>query len=166
MAKRIAVNLSDPIFDEISSMVRQSYPNSCILWIDRVENTELRTQFDARKDVIAAKVGGAPEVIKGFHGTKPENIDAICRYGFDPKLNVRSAYGRGVYFAKFAKYSSNYAPAGHDEISFMFLADVLVGEKGSDVYVNNTQNPTIYVTPYADGAFPSYVIAFHSMARD
>jgi hypothetical protein len=61
------------------------------------------------------------------------------------------------------------------EVSYMFLADVLVGrlttgKLRSETYnwdnnVDNITNPSIYTTPYADGAYPRYIIAFHKNAK-
>jgi hypothetical protein len=59
-----------------------------------------------------------------------------------------------------------------DGISYMFIADVIQGRttigtsnkiidiSKHDSYVNNIYNPSILVSPYSDGAFPKYIIAF------
>jgi hypothetical protein len=57
----------------------------------------------------------------------------------------------------------------------MFLADVLVGrlttgKRRSETYnwdnnVDDITNPGIYTTPYPDGAYPRYIIAFHKNAK-
>jgi hypothetical protein len=65
----------------------------------------------------------------------------------------------------------------NEEISYMFFADIIVGEMSApsqtqqlntdihDLFVDNPKDPNIFVIPYADSAYPSYVIAFHPMAR-
>ena len=76
-----------------------------------------------------------------------------------------------------ASYSKNYSVSYTDDISYMFLCDVIIGKFGiygdhanintdkHDNSVNSAQNPTIYVTPYDAGAYPKYLIAYHKNAR-
>jgi poly [ADP-ribose] polymerase 10/14/15 len=111
-----------------------------------------------------------------FHGTNEHLINVIANEGFDPTKNTRAAYGYGTYFAKNASYSSNYMQTStkNSGITYMFLADVLVGKldkyklaynTGYDNNVDNLTNPTIITTPYANGAYPRYIIAFHKNAK-
>ena len=61
------------------------------------------------------------------------------------------------------------------DVTYMFLADVIVGrlaigkqksQMGTwDNNVDNLLKPTIYTTPYPDGAYPRYIIAFHKNAK-
>lgn len=172
----MSVFMSDPVYDEVEEAVRKMYPNSCILWIDKVENASLREAYEKQKEDIIEKRGSVKEM-RLFHGTSEEAVHSIAQNGFDPERNRVCAYGKGTYFAVSASYSKDYAKAKTDEVSFMMLCDVLVGTccRGSsakvintvafDNAVNNLHNPTIYVTPYRYGAFPTYVIAFHKNAK-
>ena len=166
--------LSNPIFDKIGDMVRESYSDSCICFIDEVINDDLEKLFLKRKESIK-KRNKKVEVRQLFHGTSEGAVNSIARDGFCTNYNKVSAFGIGSYFAKDAMYSFNYMHPGRKELSYMFLADVLIGkmEKGSatqrahpdvDTLVNTIVNPSIFVTPYDDGAFPRYIIAFHKNA--
>lgn len=169
------VEMSEKLYDEISARVRATYPNSCIVWIEENINPLLRAQYKARRDEIAKRVPGSKEV-QFFHGTREENINSILAGGFDATLNKTSAYGKGTYFARDAQYSWSYMHPGKEQISYMFLCDVVLGKQhlgqantqipaGFDSFVDNVGNPSIVVTPYNDGAFPHYIIAFHKSAH-
>lgn len=169
---RTPIYMTDNRFDEISAKVRLSYPNACILFIDEVNNYTLNEAYNNRKQQIVEKRKEVTEM-QLFHGTHAHLIDKIAEEGFDPKKNVSTAFGQGTYFATTAKYSFNYMKSTDKSgISYMFLADVLVGKKvlyyqgipDFDNYVDNLNTPSIIVTPYQDGAFPKYVIAFHKNA--
>ena len=178
--KRVPIFISDPLFDEITNRIKESYPNSCVLFIDRIENPELEALYETQKSTVMESCGIIGETASEallFHGTHANIIDKIATEGFDPAKNVTSAYGRGTYFAKNAKYSISYMKSKDNHgISYMFLAKVIIGKttKGSssiqnivkenDTYVNDIENPTIYVTPYRYGAYPKYIIAFHKEA--
>jgi hypothetical protein len=163
----VPVFMSDKRFDEISNRVLKSYPNACILYIDEVINPELEARFLSRMSKKDYKIESM------FHGTRECNIDSIVKNGFDPTMNSRAAYGYGVYFARDARYSSDYmtaqVPGNH---TFMFLCDVLVGtlgmghKKDAPGIDNNCNNDkSIITTVYDDGAFPRFIIAFHKEAR-
>jgi Poly(ADP-ribose) polymerase catalytic domain len=174
-AKLVTVPLSSPVFEEVEDAVRASYPKSCILWVNKVENDRLRNAYEQQKTEIANKRGFVKEM-RLFHGTSEEALNAIVHYGFDPDRNMTSAFGRGTYFAVSASYSKDYAKPKKNQISFMLLCDVLVGIccQGMsnqviditkyDNAVNHIEKPSIYVTPYKYAAYPSYVIAFHREA--
>jgi hypothetical protein len=169
------VEMSEKLYDEISARVRKSYPNSCIVWIEENINPALRANYERLRDEISARVPDSKEV-QFFHGTKEENINSILAGGFDATLNKTSAYGKGTYFARDAMYSYSYMHPGKEQISYMFLCDVVLGKptlgqantqipKGYDSFVDRLQDPSIVVTPYDAGAFPRYIIAFHKSAK-
>lgn len=173
------IGMSDKRFDEIYDMILQSYPNACVLYIKEVVNPTLLEAYTARYEQIKA-IRGNVEVKQLFHGTSDALINIIANDGFDPTKNKTAAFGYGSYFAKNASYSSNFMRSKKSEITYMFLADVLIGkcvntrqfvEKEEPVSlfdwdnnVDNLNNPTIYTTPYASGAYPRYIIAFHKYA--
>merc|ERR1712178_235503 len=88
-------------------------------------------------------------------------------------------YGKGVYFARDASYSFNYAPRDSAGIKKMFLCRVVHGEfclgkKDAlapdvrdasqhllyDSTVDNTTDPSIYVTYHDAQAYPEYLVHF------
>ena len=167
------VNMSDKRFDEINDRILESYPNSCVLYINEVMNETLENAFIKRfSGTTNAKI------LQLFHGTTNNVIDIIAKNGFDPTLTTVAAYGYGTYFAKNANYSKDYMRSSED-VTYMFLADVIVGRLATkrlripgidpvydwDNNVDSFLNPTIYTTPYPDGAYPRYIIAFHKNAR-
>jgi hypothetical protein len=152
----LPILMSDHRYSKIEELVLKSYPNACLLYIDEVVNLHLYEKFLARKERIKATE------VQMFHGTHEKNIDPIIKNGFDPSLNVRKAFGPGVYFADHASYSSAYMTSSKPgEPTFMFLADVLVGKIG----VDNHKGPNMLTTVHEDGAFPRYIIAFHKNAK-
>lgn len=169
------VEMKEPIYDTISKRIRESFPNSCIVWIEENENIHLYAAYQNRKNEIA-KVASINEV-QWFHGTREENITKIAMEGFDPSFNKTSAYGMGTYFAKNASYSNSYMVPNSEGISFMFLCDVLMGKPcmgksnlsiDTNLYhsaVDNFQSPSILVTPFKDAAYPKYIVAFHKDAK-
>lgn len=175
--QRKDVFMSDKRYDRIEEGIRKSYPNSCILWIEEISNPELEELYQKQKAEIEAKRGKPCKEIELYHGTKEEAANNIIREGFDPERNSRAAYGKGTYFAKNASYSRDYAPPASDQISFMLICSVLVGEiciYGSmkpidtskhDNAADNPKNPSIYVTPYQYGAIPLFIVAFHRNAK-
>ena len=168
--KTVYVEMSDPVYDQISKRVRQSFPNSCICWIEEVQNPNLQKSYDELK----LKIGNEKLL---FHGTSEEAINSIAAGGFNPEFNKASAYGKGTYFAEKASYSFSYMKQGRDGVAYMFLCTVLTGRlcRGSNQLVINTENydsavdnldnPTIFVSPHAAAAYPKYIISFHKNAK-
>lgn len=172
---RVPIFMDNPQYDEISKKVRQSYPKSCILFIDEICNSELEEKHAQFGSFLKEKYGSNNEMLL-FHGTHAKIIDKIATEGFDPSKNVVSAFGRGTYFAKNASYSMNYMKSSDKSgISYMFLAKVYLGNivqypnpdksKDFDSFTDNIYNPTIYVVPHQYAAYPKYIIAFHKEAK-
>jgi len=167
----LPLSLSDKKYDEISKRVRESFPNSCILWVDAIKNPELEIRHNALFKTIQEKYPEA-HTLELFHGTTEAAAGSICSNGFITEYNTTSAYGKGTYFAKNASYSFGYSTknSARNEILFMLLCDVIVGkiEQGknnekitADTAVDSIYNPSIYVSPYDAGGIPKYLIAFH-----
>ena len=176
--ERKAISLSDKRFDSISQDIRKSYKNSCILWIEEIKNPELEKLYQKQKTEIEQKRKKSCEELQLYHGTNEVSADIIIKEGFNPELNKRAVYGRGSYFAKNALYSCrDFCTPSHDDVSFVLLCSVLVGEIGTygvmqpidtkkhDNSVDYPANPTIYATPYQYGAIPRYLVAFHKNAK-
>ena len=173
--KEVSVPLSDKRFDKIVRLVSASYPYSCVCFITEIKNDKLLRAFEKKKEELEIKNKSKVVVKQLFHGTNERSISPICRTGFLTKFNRTSAYGIGTYFARDAKYSFNYMTGMKDGLSYMFLADVLIGNTcvgkkdkrapmNIDTMVDNIGRPNIYVTPYDNGAYPRYIIAFHKKA--
>ena len=164
--------MSDKRYDQISELIYKSYPNACILYIDEVFNHDLLNAYNSRLESLKSVTNVTEKQL--FHGTQNSLIDIISKQGFDPTKNKTAAYGYGTYFAVKAGYSFNYMKSTCP-VTYMFLADVLVGRLAIgkqrtqignwDNNVDNLSTPTIYTTPYADGAYPRYIIAFHKNAK-
>lgn len=175
-ARYVRISLADPIYDEITDMLAKTYPNVCVLWMNRIENLDLEKRFHTRKEAILAQRGSVKELVL-YHGTAEECVHSIAQNGFIADMNRTSAYGMGTYFATSADYSKSYAKPKKDKISFMIVSHVLIGKcvKGTanqvlntkqyDNFVDNDNSPSIYVTSYNDGALPRYVVAFHRNAQ-
>lgn len=172
------VSLASQIYDDITKLIRISYPNACVLYMDEIINDNLLSKYHQRKTNIEELRGkeNVRELLL-FHGTKVDCINNIATNGFMKTFNKTSAYGKGTYFSTKASYSSNYTDKDKTDISYMFVCDVIIGKctvvngpheidtKHFDNSVNNGISPEIYVTPYDDGAYPRYLVAFHKNAK-
>jgi len=178
MATFKEVSTSSKLYDEIALKIRNSYPNACILYIDEVINPELYDDYINKKNELITLRGESKIAEKLlFHGTSHKNINSIASVGFLTCKNKVAAFGHGSYFSTMASYSANYSVSHTDDISYMFLCDVIIGVGGiygdratintdkHDNSVNSAHNPTIYVTPYDAGAYPKYLIAYHKNAK-
>ena len=179
--EEIDINMSNPAFDKIVARVSETFPYSCICFITEIKNSKLLNAFNDKKEEIEKRLidEGSDIQVKVeqlFHGTTKLAVKSISETGFLTKFNRTSAFGMGTYFAQAAKYSFNYMKDQTNGLSYMFLADVLVGRKevGSsrkvapsnvDNLVDRVHNTTIYVTPYDAGAYPRYIVAFHKNAQ-
>merc|ERR1719399_1369961 len=116
-----------------------------------------------------------------FHGTDEETVPKIVGMGFNRSFCGKNAtaYGKGVYFALDASYSSSqqYARPNAAGTQHMFLVRVTVGEycqgrrdaltpdarSGHVLYdstVNSTRDPTIFVAYHDAQAYPEYLVRF------
>jgi hypothetical protein len=172
------VSLSSKIYDDITKLIRKSYPNACLLYIDEIINDNLLSNYHQRKTNTEQRRGkeNVRELML-FHGTKVECINNIATNGFMKQFNKVSAYGKGTYFSTKASYSSHYTDKDNTDVSYMYICDVIVckctvvngpHEIDTTLYdnsVNNLESPDIYVTPYDDAAYPRYLVAYHKNAK-
>jgi hypothetical protein len=159
--QRIPIFLENKQFDNIANKIYETYPKACILFIDLIDNPQLKKVYNDYKEKLIEKRGSVKE-LDLFHGTHANLIDIIAEEGFDPAKNVVSAYGKGSYFSSTAAYSFNYMKSSDKEgISYMFLAKVLQGKIGEDISIAGN----IHVMPVWEGAYPEYVIAFYKNAQ-
>jgi hypothetical protein len=172
------VELSDPIYEEVTQRIRLTYPHACVVFVESVHNEFLEAQFEDLKRKLEEKRGpGIIKILSLFHGTTEKAVNNIIAEGFDPEYNKTSAYGIGTYFSAEAKTSSTYARDRKEELQYMFLANVIDGIRTTtaanqktdtekyDLSVSSTAAlPTICCTPYRYGAIPRYLIGFHRFA--
>ena len=150
------------------------YLNFCIL-------------FRKKENMAAAKTGSHQGRFVNerqlFHGTSPENVEAICKQNFDWRLHGKNAtaYGQGSYFTLNSSYSDSYAKEDSKGSKFMFVAKVLAGSyttgqsnyrrppskepsnPASDLYdscVDDMSCPTIFVIFDTDQFYPEYIIKY------
>ena len=74
-----------------------------------------------------------------FHGTDEDTVPMICQMGFNRSFCGKNAtvYGKGVYFARDASYSSSttYSQPNAQGMQHMFLCRIVIGE-----YCRGVQN--------------------------
>lgn len=152
--------------------ITESYPNSCVLWIDEISNKKLYATYMQQKETLT-KIYGKVSEFSLFHGTKYDCVDAIADEGFKAKMNITSVYGNGTYFATTSSQASLYMRTLTD-VCYMFLSDVLVGTKSytkmktgapGEVLVDKMKDTCIFacifVVPEDSSTYPRYIIAFH-----
>lgn len=116
-----------------------------------------------------------------WHGTRQENISSIARVGFQKSKCARSSFGKGIYTASTAAYSSQdlYAtPSGTER--YLLLCFVHVGRTkvvkprmyetdpplpedtdGSfETLVDRSPDTNIFVSLYENSVYPAYVMRF------
>jgi hypothetical protein len=158
--------------------------------ITRIQNIALWQSYAVKRITVMqrAKHGQNPsrfERVYLFHGTDKVTAEKILQQGFNRNFAGAHAvaYGRGVYFARDAAYSSHptYASRDSNGVQRMFMCRVVVGEyclgtNGAkvpdvldpatnrlyDTTVDNTSNPSIYVTYHDAQCYPEYLLEFTS----
>ena len=125
-----------------------------------------------------------------WHGTTCNVSKQVADAGFNRSYaGVANAtqFGKGVYFAKYAGYSTNpqYAKPDEKGLQRIFCCRVLVGEWALgktgmvapperradphlkfDSTVNNVKTPGVFVTFHDAQAYPDYLITFVSVPGD
>ncbi len=167
----ICLDLSDPEYDKISEFFKQTYPNSCIVWVEKIDNPDLLSNYEEYKKTIPE-----PNEKLLFHGTTEENARKILVSGFDPSLNKAFAYGKGVYFSKRSIYSRDFSMPSNDELAFMLLCSVVTGKvtkgyrgekipKNYNSFTNSIKNPHMYIVDRSEATMPRYLVAFYPAAN-
>lgn len=166
--------VSSDEFEKIASIISKSYPQSCIMFIEKIEDHIYEEKYQVLKSSIASITD--PDEQQLFHGTTEQAAYAIANDGYKVNLNRRSAYGIGVYFAKEASYSKEYAnvsTSGGFELSYMLINKVLIGRKVvgkanskinlkmADSQVDSVTNPKLFSIPREYQAIPLFLVAFH-----
>ncbi|CAC5389226.1 PARP7S [Mytilus coruscus] len=156
-----------------------------IVQIKRIENGELWINFVSKREKMKRKKKEEDIAeLELFHGTNEKFINAISKQGFDFRFSgskTGNKYGKGSYFAKYAKTADSYIDFGVKK--HMFVVRVLPGDyaPGSssfvrppprnpsdpfelyDSCVDNLQNPIIYVIFTFDQVYPEYIIEYKKL---
>jgi len=163
------ISVGSSVFERVSNLVTQGYPNACITYVNEIIPTaDTKKIFEETLSKLTPKENY--KVLELFHGTKQKNIDDILREGFKNNRNLCSAYGKGTYFSPDVSISLQYtdgcskASNFQDELSYVFLCDVIFGKIGVDNYVDRSKNPSIIVSIYEERILIKYLIAFYRFA--
>ncbi|XP_026182494.2 protein mono-ADP-ribosyltransferase PARP12 [Mastacembelus armatus] len=181
--QRVSLPHTSDEFKEIQALFCHTMRGFDIVKIERIQNRALWEVFQWQKNQMKSKnrVQSVMEK-KLFHGTDTKHVDAICSANFDWRIcgTHGTAFGKGSYFARDAKYSHNYA--GDSNVRSMFVSRVLVGDytKGSSGYlrppskdggdvnfydscVDDVSNPSIFVVFEKHQIFPEYLLQYKTM---
>lgn len=172
--------------------------NIQIVKVERIQNLAMFQSYIVKRQTIcyretvnqdAADPSTQQKALKRFerrwlwHGTNSEVVDKILNQGFNRSFCGKNAtaYGKGVYFARDASYSSHpmYSVPDAQGNQYMMACSVCVGEfcqgkhdaltpdvrdpRSHSLYdstVNSMTNPSIYVTYHDAQAYPEYLITF------
>ncbi|XP_058842381.1 protein mono-ADP-ribosyltransferase PARP12-like [Acipenser ruthenus] len=179
--KRIEVLESTEEHNKVKNLFRKTMFGFTIKKIERIQNKSLWEIFQWQAEQMKKHNRGRNVNEKLlFHGTDSAYVDAICKQNFDWRIcgTHGTAYGKGSYFARDAKYSHSYTGSSSSSRT-MFVTRVLVGEsiKGNSGYlrppskdggdtnfydscVDDTLNPSIYVVFEKQQVYPEYVIQY------
>jgi len=175
-------------------------PGMQVIKVERVQNMSLWQSFAVKRQTVLSRESSsgpaqlqmksirsehtavsALERVWLFHGTDQVTVPKIIQQGFNRSFCGKhaTAYGKGVYFARDAAYSSNYSKTDAYGVQYMFLCRVVVGEfcQGRrdipapdlrdaakhilfDSTVDTLRDPSIYVTYHDAQAYPEYLIHF------
>ncbi|XP_042562710.1 protein mono-ADP-ribosyltransferase PARP12 isoform X2 [Clupea harengus] len=178
--KRVTLQSSSKEYMEILTLFNTTMRGFNIVSIERVQNKALWEVFQWQKDLMKKNSGGRTVAEKQlFHGTDSKHVDAICHNNMDWRIcgTHGTAYGKGSYFARDAKYSHNYT--AHSSTRCMFVCRILVGDytKGDSSYlrppsknggdtvffdscVDDVYNPSIFVVFEKHQVYPEYLIQY------
>ena len=166
-----------------------------VMQVERIQSTPLWQTYAVKKETMKARNAKHPESLVNntdldavefrwlFHGTEAGAIPKIINQGFNRAFAGRNAvaYGKGVYFAREASYSSHPSYSTPDErgIQRMFLCRVAVGDwceghhgqltpdtkprNGFELFdstVDNIIHPSIFVVYHDAQAYPEYLVSF------
>ncbi|XP_036376011.1 protein mono-ADP-ribosyltransferase PARP12 [Megalops cyprinoides] len=179
--KKVPLERSTTEFKEILALFRKSMLGFSIRQIERIQNKALWEVFQWQRDLMRKNNGGKNVTEKLlFHGTDSKHNDAICLQNFDWRIcgTHGTAYGKGSYFARDAKYSHSYTSSVG--MRTMFVCRVLVGNytKGNSSYlrppskdggdtifydscVDDVYDPSIFVVFEKHQIYPEYLIQYY-----
>ncbi|XP_052410215.1 protein mono-ADP-ribosyltransferase PARP12-like [Carassius gibelio] len=178
--KSVPLQSTSTEYIKIKELFSRTMVGFSILKIERIQNKALWEVYQWQKDFMKKNNGGRDVTEKQlFHGTDSTHLDAICHTNFDWRIcgTHGTAYGKGSYFARDAKYSHSYTR--DSGARSMFVCRVLVGSytKGESSYlrppskdggdtvfydscVNDVFDPSIFVVFEKHQIYPEYLIEY------
>ena len=173
--------------NDIVAYFRQTLPPTLVVVdVQRIQNVSMWQSYAVKRQTVLArekdqKSATRFERVWLFHGTDEDTVPKIIQQGFNRAFCGKNAtaYGKGVYFARDAAYSSSstYSRPNAQGVQHMFLCRVVVGEycrgvrdaltpavrQGHTLYdstVDNVGNPGMYITYHDAQAYPEYLVRF------
>ncbi|KAL1275251.1 hypothetical protein QQF64_034874 [Cirrhinus molitorella] len=178
--KRVPLQSTSAEYIKIRELFNRTLVGFRFLKVERIQNKALWEVYQWQKDCMKKNNGGRDVAEKQlFHGTDSKHLDAICLNNFDWRIcgTHGTAYGKGSYFARDAKYSHSYTKDSGTRI--MFVCRILVGDytKGESSYlrppskdggdtifydscVNDVCDPSIFVVFEKHQIYPEYLIEY------
>uniref|UniRef100_A0A3Q0RLZ6 Si:ch73-252i11.1 n=1 Tax=Amphilophus citrinellus TaxID=61819 RepID=A0A3Q0RLZ6_AMPCI len=182
-SERVSLQRSSAEFTEVEALFCKTMRGFDIVGIERIQNKALWEAFQLQKNQMKSKTRGGNVTEKQlFHGTDSRFVDAICHHNFDWRIcgTHGTAFGKGSYFARDARYSHDYT--GDTDVRAMFISRVLVGDytRGSSDYVrppskdggdinfydscvDDVMNPSIFVVFEKHQICPEYLLQYRTM---
>jgi len=116
----------------VANQIRESAPSLPIVKIERVQNVWLYERYFYERKKMKLKNNGDANEVEAFHGTGVTDPKMIynCEDGFDMRFSKKGLWGRGIYFAKNARYSiqNGYEHNTDEDLRQIFLAKLLLGD--------------------------------------
>ncbi|KAL4593356.1 poly ADP-ribose polymerase 12-like, partial [Arapaima gigas] len=178
--KMVSLQSSTDEYKKIHDLFMKTMQGYKIYRIERLQNKSLWEVFQWQRDQMKKTNTKKHPVEKLlFHGIDLKHIKAICQQNFDWRIcgTHGTAYGKGSYFARDAKYSHSYT--SNSATRSMFVCRVLVGEytKGCSCYVrppskdegdvnfydscvDNVKDPSIFVVFEKHQIYPEYLVHY------
>jgi poly [ADP-ribose] polymerase 10/14/15 len=195
----IAVAEGSAEYDEVVhyflAALYEERDNVEIMEVERIQSMPLWQSYAVKKQTMKARDNKNPANLVNnrdlnglerrwlFHGTRSEAIPQIVKQGFNRAFAGRNAvvYGKGVYFARDASYSSHRAYSQPDStgVQHLFMCRVAVGDwcqgvEGMltpatkpnnslelfDTTVDDVGNPSVFVVYHDSQAYPDYLVSF------
>ncbi|XP_060758870.1 uncharacterized protein LOC132869609 isoform X1 [Neoarius graeffei] len=183
--KKLKLESDSSEYSGIERLFKTTMRGFSIQQIERIQNKALWEVFQWQKDQMKKNNTGKNVAEKQlFHGTDSKHVDAICYNNFDWRIcgTHGTAYGKGSYFARDAKYSHSYT--GDSTTRCMFVCRVLVGDyivghssytrppskDGGDTIfydscVNDVHDPSIFVVFEKHQIYPEYLIKYSETSQ-
>ncbi|XP_034238265.1 uncharacterized protein LOC117643456 [Thrips palmi] len=120
-----------------------------LLSVEKVHNATLTQLFWETAQRYQRDYGHV-NIVKGWHGTKKENVASILQNNFDVSNTGRHRYGPGVSFSSVPSYAFHYCDKRTSE-ACMLLVNVLVSEV-IELPENKDENSVPSELPFLPGS--------------
>ena len=179
-------------FDEVFARMTATLPSARIAKLERIQNYLLWDYYRMRRDrMVKLAGGGDPREVSVWHGTgnplsagdgvHPATIYADRQDGLMMQYSAEGMWGRGLYFARDARYSDSYAFDLEDDTKCLLLVRLLAGDEvrvmpndrslrfcpdkpgGAgryDTVTGETAGSKVYIVYENGRAYPEYLITY------